>query len=1069
MLLSISCALLALDAASAEGRRPRARGRVLFKEKASAMASPRGRHGMSHFIESHGMGTPRTIHESGVKVGSYRNANYDEEALAAEMVRSGLVEWAQPDYKHAPTATTNDPLLSQQWFHQRIGTLGAWDTTTGEPQIVVAVLDSGFQLDHPDLKDRYVLPGFNAVDGGTDVGPFGVGGDHGTMTAGCVAASGNNGIGVAGAAYGVRILPIRVTNSADSNAWTSDMVRGMQWAADNGAKVINLSYGGEEDPAVDSAAQYIRSKGGLHFMSAGNDGVNSGSPDRPSFVLVSATDSSDNFASWSTWGDAVDLSAPGESVLTTTTSSGYASVSGTSFSSPIAAGVGALVYSVNPAFSPEHVEQILFCTAQDLGQAGDDNRHGHGRVDAAAAVARAVQEAANPSTLPLCNLGGGPSPPSPSPPAPTPPVGSPPAPAPGDCVNDDSTTDPYGDTCSSWYDGNVGSASDYSCSGVFDDNDFTAAVQCCACGGGSTGGTPPVNPPAEPPVQPPTQPPIAPPIQPPVPPPTEPPAQPPTGPPADPPTDPVAPPPSAGCVNDDTSRDSYGDTCTDWYDNNVPSPDDQSCLGMYDDGDFTAATQCCACGGGSSSGPPLQPPVPPPTPCIPNPCLNGGACEPTTAGDFTCDCLDGWEGDLCGTPAPPPVAPPVDPPTPCSPNPCLNGGACEPGAPGTVTDDFVCSCPDGWEGELCGTPAPEPPPPGQPCGVQVQQLQSRLAENDEQVQALQGRLQEMEGRVIAALETQCSDASLLDQYNIGLSESVVYTAVVTVAGPCGDACLSALAGAAYSAVPGLHQCVQTGSCSIDAVPLADSASGSSKAARKQAQGELSITIVFGQGQNSVTPLHIQAMGFVTGQDFADSAALDDGVQLVDTCCQECAGCASAAFSAQAAGSNEASAEPSVPLTSVGGVNAPSGTTQTNVPPSSASGTSTDPEGITDSASASALAGTYGGSGAGQQGSFTTGLLIGIASASALWCCCIMVLAASGATCWSKKRAQGGDMQGKRSGSVYSNDPFQDFTNTDSSPNETYIVHPDAKSYANNDPSSPTPVHGTVLMSAEQCA
>ncbi len=158
--------------------------------------------------------------------------------------------------------------------------------------------------------------------------------------------------------------------------------------------MVNLSYGGAYSSTIDSAAQYLRGKGGLLFMAAGNDGANGDTsspsyPDFQSFIAVGATTSSDTKASWSNYGSYIDVVAPGVSVYSTRKGSGYGSGSGTSFASPIAGGVAALIYSVNPNFSPDQVEGFLSSTAVDLGDPGDDNVFGHGRVDAFEAVRKA--------------------------------------------------------------------------------------------------------------------------------------------------------------------------------------------------------------------------------------------------------------------------------------------------------------------------------------------------------------------------------------------------------------------------------------------------------------------------------------------------------------------------------------------------------------------------------------------------------------------------------------------------------------------------------------------------------
>lgn len=156
---------------------------------------------------------------------------------------------------------------------------------------------------------------------------------------------------------------------------------------DHGAKVMNLSFGGVAGiSTITSAAQYVVNHGGLVVAAAGNCGCFDATAENPYMISVSATDSSDKLASFSSTGNYVDLAAPGVSIYTTTKRGGYGGVSGTSFSSPITVGVAALIWSVNPGLSPANVETLLEANADDLGPAGYDTSFGCGRVNAYKAV-----------------------------------------------------------------------------------------------------------------------------------------------------------------------------------------------------------------------------------------------------------------------------------------------------------------------------------------------------------------------------------------------------------------------------------------------------------------------------------------------------------------------------------------------------------------------------------------------------------------------------------------------------------------------------------------------------------
>ncbi len=320
------------------------------------------------------------------------------DAVCTALRRTGAVQFAEPDRLVSPSVVPDDASYGSQWFHRTIESPAAWDSTTGSKSVIVAVCDTGVDSSHADLAANLMLPGYNSADGSTDTEPVMW---HGTATAGCVGAVGNNGTGVCGVNWTVSILPVRITNRSDGYAYYSDMAEGIRWAADHGARVVNVSYDAAGSYTIDSAAAYLREKGGLLFISAGNGGQDASStyPDFPNSLTVGATTSADVRASFSNYGTYVDLVAPGAGIYTTTPG-GYTSANGTSFSSPIAAGVAALIFAANPSLTPDECQSDLLSTCVDLGDPGEDNVYGHGRVDAAAAVAAALGGTVTPPNQP---------------------------------------------------------------------------------------------------------------------------------------------------------------------------------------------------------------------------------------------------------------------------------------------------------------------------------------------------------------------------------------------------------------------------------------------------------------------------------------------------------------------------------------------------------------------------------------------------------------------------------------------------------------------------------------------
>jgi thermitase len=307
------------------------------------------------------------------------------EAVKRHLERRADVEGVEENQRFEPESIPDDPLFSSQWHLPLIGADRAWDQQPAGAPIVIAILDTGIDLDHPDLAGQ-LLPGTNTYDGGSYEDYHG----HGTRVAGVAGAVAFNGEGVASVAWNARIMPIRVTADSGS-AFSSTLANALVWAADHGARVANMSFQSVAGSStIQAAAQYFVEQGGVVFAGAGNLRREESLPETPWIISVSGTDPSDQLGSFSSWGNYIDVAAPGQSIQSTTRGGGYGSQSGTSFAGPVAAGVAALVLRVDPSFTPSEVETLLEMTAVDLGDPGWDTRFGHGRVDAAGAVDAAI-------------------------------------------------------------------------------------------------------------------------------------------------------------------------------------------------------------------------------------------------------------------------------------------------------------------------------------------------------------------------------------------------------------------------------------------------------------------------------------------------------------------------------------------------------------------------------------------------------------------------------------------------------------------------------------------------------
>lgn len=307
-----------------------------------------------------------------------------EEAIIKKLSKNKHIDFAELDILvKLNEFIPNDPKYINQWHLPKIESSIAWENATGNG-IIIAILDTGVNP-HPDLIDNMVA-GYNSADSSFDTNDiFG----HGTMTSGTAAASTNNGIGISSIAGNAQIMPIRITNNSETgSAYWSSAVRGIDWATNNGARVVNLSYSMTNSSSVSDASENMRKNGGLVVVSAGNNSSNAGIPDNPHIITVSATNSDDTKASFSTYGDFIDVAAPGVGILTTNRSNGYSAVNGTSFSAPLTAGVVALIMEANPSLNPDNIEKILEDSAD--GSGSWNQYFGYGRINAAKAVQMAL-------------------------------------------------------------------------------------------------------------------------------------------------------------------------------------------------------------------------------------------------------------------------------------------------------------------------------------------------------------------------------------------------------------------------------------------------------------------------------------------------------------------------------------------------------------------------------------------------------------------------------------------------------------------------------------------------------
>lgn len=328
--------------------------------------------------------------------------------LCRDLVKTGQVEYAEPRYGYQVEATTpNDPSYASQWFLSKIQAGDAWDISKGDTAVWIGIVDCGVQLTHPDLAANiWYNPGEAGADsndgvdddgngyiddyrgwdfcgpdtanlayaGDNDPSVYGANNDHGTHVAGDASAVTNNGTGVAGIGWNCKVMAIKCSFDNDTRApggkgYIYFGYDGIIYAADNGAKAINCSWGGTNySQFAQDLVNYAWEGGSVVVCAAGNE--NSAAAHYPSAynnaLSVAATTSSDIKSSFSNYGTTIDVSAPGSAILSTAYFDTFASWNGTSMASPVAAGVVGLIWANNPTWNNTQVATQLIMTTDNI-------------------------------------------------------------------------------------------------------------------------------------------------------------------------------------------------------------------------------------------------------------------------------------------------------------------------------------------------------------------------------------------------------------------------------------------------------------------------------------------------------------------------------------------------------------------------------------------------------------------------------------------------------------------------------------------------------------------------------
>lgn len=307
----------------------------------------------------------------------------DVDGLLKDLKENPNIQFAEIDELNNLHYNSNDAYYPQMYGLHKTQANCAWDKSEGK-DIVVAVLDTGVNYNHPDIKNNMWQNGsghYGYDFSDNDTNPIDYHG-HGSHVAGTIAAIGNNNIGIIGVAPKAKIMAVKIF----PNAYDSKIAQALKYAVDNGAKVLNNSWGPSSRrpsaPVLEAAVNYVYSKGGVCVFAAGNsnDDVQYYSPaNMPTTIAVAATDSNDDRASFSNWGSKIDIAAPGVNIMSLRhNNSGYRTMSGTSMAAPHVSGAIALLLSKAPHLHFNRVSDVLKKTSDKINP---DKYIGKGRLN----------------------------------------------------------------------------------------------------------------------------------------------------------------------------------------------------------------------------------------------------------------------------------------------------------------------------------------------------------------------------------------------------------------------------------------------------------------------------------------------------------------------------------------------------------------------------------------------------------------------------------------------------------------------------------------------------------------
>lgn len=329
-----------------------------------------------------------------------RVGDEDLDGLIEKLEKDPSIDYVERNYIYKQTSLPNDPYYHHLWHLDNIQAESAWrQVTCDQEELVVAVIDSGIDPSHPDLKNRIAQGGYNFLEDSWNIYDYN---GHGSFVAGIISAEANNSYGITGLAgqSNIKVLPLLVSDfKGDSTVY--DIVRAIDYSIEQDVDVINLSLGGPNySQAFKDAIDRALRADIVVVAAAGNEALKANDIFYPAsyegVLSVGATDKNNKRADFSTYNDYLDLVAPGHNILSTSPASKFSYGSGSSYAGPMVSATAALLRGANPNLSVEEIGDILISTAEDLGSPGKDPYYGHGLVNMERAINLALERLGPP-------------------------------------------------------------------------------------------------------------------------------------------------------------------------------------------------------------------------------------------------------------------------------------------------------------------------------------------------------------------------------------------------------------------------------------------------------------------------------------------------------------------------------------------------------------------------------------------------------------------------------------------------------------------------------------------------